>query len=519
MPCSPETQLIQWGELLDGGAGRGSEGALHPMSFTVHLEPCALVPSVCSLQMHPGVTDVPALAAELGRQLRMRDVGFLVWDDDFEEWCGLTSLEEIEGHVKVKLTAGKPLALAPELVVTTPEPPAPAPAPALAVQQHRQAGARPPAGGRPPPRQRLGHPPTGPPPVRASDTRKLQAEAEARELRRQLRELQDECSMYQAQLAVLQLERQRDPTNTTEYETVQQMLVTEEGALMREHSRVAAEKSASEEILKALQDEAAELDRLEQQHWHEYNRFTQQRAGIANDRDSMMMLHRRLSRQHEHLQNTNFFNDTFQIWHDAAERKFGTINGLRLGTLPACRVEWPEINAAWGEAVLLLQTMVRHEVHFMFATDKQLLPNGSFSQIVDGGKRLDLYGSRLSKVSTFDKGMVAFLQCVKEFGDYAEARDTRFKLPFHIEGDKIGPIQPTHMDRWCSVKRGLMHDDEEWTHALKYMLTNMKFLMTLMPTGAKVVTPLGGGAPPALEGAGTVGGAMSGQRAQYGTGW
>lgn len=490
------------------------------MSFTVHLEPCALVPSGGSLQMHPGVTDVPALAAELGRQLRMQDVRFLVWDEDFEEWCGLTSLEEIEGHAKVKLTAGEPLALAPEPVVPTPEPPAPAPAPALAVQQPRQAGARPPAGGRPPPKQRLGHPPTGPPPVRASDTRKLQAEAEARDLRRQLRELQDECSMYQAQLTVLQLERQRDPINTTEYETVQQMLVTEEGALMREHSRVAAEKSASEETLKALQDEAAELDRLEQQHWHEYNRFTQQRAGIANDRDSMMMLHRRLSQHDEHLRHTNVFNDTFHIHHDAAERKFGTINGLRLGTLPTCRVEWPEINAAWGEAVLLLQTMVRHEVDFMFTTDKQLLPNGSFSQIVDGGKRLDLYGSRLSKVSTFDKGMVAFLQCVKEFGDYAEARDARFKLPYHVEGDKIGPIQPSHMDRWCSVKRGLMHDDDEWTHALKYMLTNMKFLTTMLkPTWAKGSSPLGGGAPPALEGAGTADGAMSGQRAQYGTGW
>ena len=51
--------------------------------------------------------------------------------------------------------------------------------------------------------------------------------------------------MYQAQLAVLQLERQRDPINTAEYEAVQQALATEEGALKREHSRVAEEKTAS----------------------------------------------------------------------------------------------------------------------------------------------------------------------------------------------------------------------------------------------------------------------------------
>jgi hypothetical protein len=492
------------------------------MAFVVQLEPCPLVPSGGTLQMHPGVRDVPELAAELGRQLRMRDLGFLVWDEDFEEWCGLTSLEEIQGHVKVKLTAGEPLAPAP---APAPAPvPVPAPhaasAPTPAVQQPRQGGARPPAGGRPPQRQRLGYPPNGPPPVRASDARKQQTEAEARLLGRLVRELQAECAMYQAQLEVLQLERQRDPIDTAEYETVQQTLAAEEGELMREHSRVAEEKNMSEETLNALQDEAAELDRLEQQHWHEYNRFTQQREGIANDRDSMMILHRRLTQHNEHLRHTNIFNDTFHISHDQFEHKFGTINGLRLGTLPAFRVEWAEINAAWGEAVLLLQTMVRHEREFTFTTDRQLVPNGSFSQVMEGGKRLDLYGSRMSKVaSNFDKGMVSFLQCVKEFGDYAEARDPNFRLPYHVEGDKIGPIEQTRMDRFCSVKRGIIHDDEEWTHALKYMLTNLKFLTTILkPTWASSTSGTAGGTapPPAVE---TARGASSGRGAQYGTGW
>jgi hypothetical protein len=115
--------------------------------------------------------------------------------------------------------------------------------------------------------------------------------------------------------------------------------------------------------------------------------------------------------------------------------------------------------------------------------------------------------------------MVAFLQCVKEFGDYAEARDANFKLPYHVEGDKIGPIEQTRMDRWCSVKRGLIHDDEEWTHALKYMLTNMKFLTTILRTTWASSTRGGGAAPPAVERAGAAGDAISGQGAQYGTGW
>ena len=36
---------------------------------------------------------------------------------------------------------------------------------------------------------------------------------------------------------------------------------------------------------------------------------------------------------------------------------FGTISSFRLGRTPEVAVEWDEINAAWGQAVLLLHTM------------------------------------------------------------------------------------------------------------------------------------------------------------------
>eukprot|EP00967_Tisochrysis_lutea_P042920 scaffold51711_cov22-Tisochrysis_lutea.AAC.1 len=38
---------------------------------------------------------------------------------------------------------------------------------------------------------------------------------------------------------------------------------------------------------------------------------------------------------------------------------FGTISGFRLGRTPEAPVEWDEINAAWGQAVLLLHTMAQ----------------------------------------------------------------------------------------------------------------------------------------------------------------
>ena len=58
----------------------------------------------------------------------------------------------------------------------------------------------------------------------------------------------------------------------------------------------------------------------------------------------------------ERLRHTNVYNDAFHIWH---EGPFATISGFRLGRTPACPVEWDEINAAWGQAVLLLHTLAQ----------------------------------------------------------------------------------------------------------------------------------------------------------------
>jgi len=74
----------------------------------------------------------------------------------------------------------------------------------------------------------------------------------------------------------------------------------------------------------------------------------------------------------EKLERTNVYNDAFCIGHDGV---FGTINGLRLGRVPgvpvsqmkihsdfalSCvQVDWPEINAAWGQTLLLLYTIAR----------------------------------------------------------------------------------------------------------------------------------------------------------------
>ena len=78
----------------------------------------------------------------------------------------------------------------------------------------------------------------------------------------------------------------------------------------------------------------------------------------------------------DRLRQMNVFNATFHLWHSG---HFGTINGLRLGRLPAVPVSWQEINAAWGQTVLLLASLAR-KIGLTFSKYK-LVPYGNQSYI------------------------------------------------------------------------------------------------------------------------------------------
>lgn len=173
---------------------------------------------------------------------------------------------------------------------------------------------------------------------------------------------------------------------------------------------------------------------------------------------------------------TDVYNDTFHIWH---EGHFGTINGFRLGRLPSQPVDWNEINAAWGQATLLLYTIAK-KCNFKFSTYR-LLPIGSASKMerISDRSTYELYGSsdislgRLFWYRRFDYGMAAFLGCLKEMGEFVENQDKSFKLPYRIDKDKVGDM---------SI-RIQFNNEETWTKALKYMLTNLKYLLVWLTKG------------------------------------
>jgi hypothetical protein len=99
----------------------------------------------------------------------------------------------------------------------------------------------------------------------------------------------------------------------------------------------------------------------------------------------------------EKLERTNVYNDAFCIGHDGV---FGTINGLRLGRVPGVpvsriylilnlimtgqfKVDWAEINAAWGQTLLLLYTIAR-KLDYTF--DQYVLPMPLFINCINLGQ-------------------------------------------------------------------------------------------------------------------------------------
>ena len=268
------------------------------------------------------------------------------------------------------------------------------------------------------------------------------------------------------------------------------------------------EKENMDNEIADLEAQKRAVDRDEESFWRSRNAFALKLADFHHVRDSMNTRFDHDSRMLERLQRTNVYNDTFCIGHDGF---FGTINNLRLGRLaPPHNVEWPEINAAWGMTALLLST-VAERLGFTFrgyriqavgstsCIEKLEYPSSKSSNLAARSTSitsphpaspqpkitsLDLFSSGDIMIGRqllhrhFNDAMVAFLECLKQLGNYVNSlesskanstglQSSALKLPYEIQNDKIGD---------ASIKLGASQD-EVWTRACKYTLTCCKFLL------------------------------------------
>ena len=320
--------------------------------------------------------------------------------------------------------------------------------------------------------------------------------------------------------------------SSSEISKAQASLASSKAAEAKAFSELLAlekEKAALDDEVASLEAESLALDEEEQAFWRSRNAFALEMSSFQDERDALNAAYNHDAQQLERLELTNVYNDTFCIYHDGP---FATINGLRLGRLQSpLNVDWPEINAAWGTAALLLTT-VAEKLGFTFQ-GYRIKPMGSSSKIekIDQGSStarqsssggatssasspkthqdpqqskptkttsLDLFSSgdlpigRMLVHRRLDAGMVAFLECLRQLCDFVEQSSSnraahssdspnpdrgssaKLKVPYTITKDKIG--DPEKPDSIASIKLGVS-GDEAWTRACKYTLTCCKFLL------------------------------------------
>ncbi|KAL7748152.1 Vacuolar protein sorting-associated protein atg6 [Sorochytrium milnesiophthora] len=298
-------------------------------------------------------------------------------------------------------------------------------------------------------------------------------------LDKQVKDAKTERDCYNEYLALDSHEiSSTDPAELAEAEQRMEQQLREleeqERQAMAELEELERQEAQLAEEAEQLEQESCTLDEMEAAYWATFNSYQIDLQAFMNERDSLNARYSYAGRQLEKLKKTNVYNDAFRIWHDG---HFGTINGLRLGRLSSQPVDWAEINAAWGQACLLLDTLSK-KLSFEFKGYK-LIPLGSFSKIErlqqDRGvyelyNTTDLHLGRLFFNRRFDTAMQSFLACLAQLGDYCESLDDDFRLPYRIVKDRIGEV---------SIRLPF-NQDEVWTKACRYMLTNCKWILAFV---------------------------------------
>ncbi|KAG9474248.1 hypothetical protein GDO78_004517 [Eleutherodactylus coqui] len=131
-------------------------------------------------------------------------------------------------------------------------------------------------------------------------------------------------------------------------------LAEDEERLIQELEEVERSREQVAQNIEKVRQEAERLEQEEAQYQKEYSEFKRQQLELDDELKSVDNQMRYAQLQLDKLKKTNVFNATFHIWHSG---QFGTINNFRLGRLPSVPVEWNEINAAWGQTVLLLHAL------------------------------------------------------------------------------------------------------------------------------------------------------------------
>ncbi|XP_077773669.1 beclin-1 isoform X3 [Podarcis muralis] len=204
----------------------------------------------------------------------------------------------------------------------------------------------------------------------------------------QLNITENECQNYKRCLEILE---QMNEDDKEKLQLELKEFALEEERLIEELEGVEQKRKTMAEDFEKVRAEAERLDHEEAEYQKEYSEFKRQQLELDDELKSVDNQMRYAQMQLDKLKKTNVFNATFHIWHSG---QFGTINNFRLGRLPSVPVEWNEINAAWGQTVLLLHALA-NKMGLTFQRYR-LIPYGNHSyleSLTDKSKRLCLQGA------------------------------------------------------------------------------------------------------------------------------
>ncbi|XP_010469103.1 PREDICTED: beclin-1-like protein [Camelina sativa] len=291
-------------------------------------------------------------------------------------------------------------------------------------------------------------------------------------LEKEVEDVTRDVEAYEACVQRLEGET-RDVLSESDFLKEKKKIEEEERKLVAAIEETEKQNAELNHQLKELESKGNRFNELEDRYWQEFNNFQFQLIAHQEERDAILAKIEVSQAHLELLNKTNVLIDAFPIRYDG---DFGTINNFRLGLLPDIKVEWDEINAAWGQACLLLHTMCNY-FRPKFQCRVKIQPMGSYPRIVDSNNETyELFGPvNLFWSTRYDKAMTLYLICLKDFTDFANSKDQEnnippekcLKLPFKIENDKVEGYSITQS----------FNKKESWTKALKYTLCNLKWAL------------------------------------------
>lgn len=287
-----------------------------------------------------------------------------------------------------------------------------------------------------------------------------------------------EKNIYLRFLKKLSDQKGQKPEKTQEHVSEMDELKKHETELIQEYAKLEAEHDDLTKQLETLELENESLLEEGEQTWALKNLYELQLIDLQNEKDAIQAQNDFHLSQLEKLRKSNVYNDVFKVSHDG---QFGTISGLRLGNLDSCKISWHEINAALGQLVLLLSTLI-NKLNIKI-TNYTLIPMASYSRIEKQVKdpngtaktvTLECFSSgdsslqRLVNHYKFDGAMCAILDVVKQIEVHLKTLDNSVDLPYKMKNDTIGDL---------SIKLTSKVTSEEWTTACKYLLINTKWIL------------------------------------------